>query len=301
MKKKEIFMAMYEILAKKGIAGVSFKNPEIRVYVESWADVWRVPEKIFGYETKVIVSGKFRTLASKYEKMIKKYKPVPGGVSCSHKNGPPGTLGGMVFWRGKRVWISNNHVVALCNRAKIGDLIYQPAKIYGGRPVGRLADFVPIDPHGVNTVDAAVVEPLKPDLISDKIVDIGRAVGVSSATVGMKVIKQGMNCLTEGEVVDVGAMIKVYGYPWGYSIFGDQIITTRMAEPGDSGSLLLTKDKKVVGLVFAGAAKYTAVNRIENVMSELGISILGYIPARTMAALFLIPLFLPIVIKRRKY
>ncbi len=295
--KKEVFMAMYEILAKKGIAGVSFKNPEIRVYVEDWYAASLVPEKIMGYETKVIVSGRFKILVSKFEKFLKPYTPVPGGVSCSHIKGPPGTLGGVVIWRGKKVWISNNHVVALCNSAKIGDPIVQPAN--SKRVIGRLANFVPIEPHAPNTVDAAIVEPIKPDLVSEEIIGIGKYSGVESATVGMRVIKQGLNCLTEGKVVDVGAMIKVHGYPFGYAIFIDQIITTKMAEPGDSGSLLLSKDKKVVGLVFAGAVKYTAANRIENVMSELGVSVPGYTPPGAISLLFLIPFAIPLLRRLR--
>jgi len=290
--KKELFATMYELLAKKGIAGVSFGNPEVRVYVESWSDAWRVPEKILGYETKVIVSGRFKTLVSKYAKRTRRFFPVPGGVSCSHEKGFPGTLGGVVEWRGKKVWITNNHVAALSNNAKIGDKIYQPAKQYGGRPVGRLVYFNKIDPNGVNTVDVALVEPLNSMLISDEIVDVGKISGLGPASVGLEVMKQGMNCLTEGKIVDVGATIKVWGFPWGYSIFADQIITTGMAEAGDSGSILLDKKRRMVGLIFSGSPKYTAANRVENIVSATGISLPGAAPRGAIALLALAPLLI---------
>ena len=55
----------------------------------------------------------------------------------------------------------------------------------------------------------------------------------------------------------------------GTALFEDQIVTSPMAEPGDSGSLGLTEDRRIVGLLFAGSPLATLFNTVENVSRVL--------------------------------
>ena len=57
----------------------------------------------------------------------------------------------------------------------------------------------------------------------------------------------------------------------GIARFDDQIVTTPMAQPGDSGSVGLNEANEIVGLLFAGSGESTIYNRIHNVMELLNI------------------------------
>jgi hypothetical protein len=51
--------------------------------------------------------------------------------------------------------------------------------------------------------------------------------------------------------------------------FENQILTTRMSAPGDSGSLVLDLSNKAVGLLFAGSDTVTLLNPIQLVLDKL--------------------------------
>jgi hypothetical protein len=53
--------------------------------------------------------------------------------------------------------------------------------------------------------------------------------------------------------------------------FTDQIVTSNMSAPGDSGSLVCDIKEGAVGLLFAGSSQVTIVNNILRVQSLLGI------------------------------
>jgi len=270
-----------EILKEKGIVGVS--DPQgrpIRIYVESEEDLLKLPSTISvqGVSTPVqgIVIG--RIYIQKYSG---KYRPAPGGVSIGHKDITAGTLGCVVRDKrtGRRVILSNNHVLAHSNLAEVGDEILQPGKYDGGTmddTIARLTRFVKIKTpsEGYNLVDAAIATPLSDDLIRDDILDIGMISGVGLAKEGMEVQKTGRTTEhTVNVIMDTNATIKVYGYPWGFSIFEEQILTRAMSLGGDSGSALLTKDNKLVGLLFAGSSAATVYNKIQHVFSLLDVEI----------------------------
>lgn len=123
-----------------------------------------------------------------------------------------------------------------------------------------------------NVVDAAVVRPVSDDVIRDCIVGVGRVRGMAEAAVGMKVVKSGRTSgVTRGEVVALGATLDV-GLGGGViARFADQIVTTPMAEPGDSGSFVLDEQHRAVGLLFAGSDKATLCNRIQAVCEALNV------------------------------
>lgn len=155
-----------------------------------------------------------------------KHRPIPGGVSGGHKD-VTGTLGGLAKQGIHSYILSNNHVLALSNKAEIGDPIIQPGNHDGGEyPRDHIADliaFVPINMGGVasdcpfanvvrvvfdalfkmvgshtrfqairiqegnNLVDAALAAPLSPDILSPEIFRIGEVKGVVDAEIGMKI------------------------------------------------------------------------------------------------------------------
>lgn len=76
-----------------------------------------------------------------------------------------------------------------------------------------------------------------------------------------------------GWIVAVNATIDV-GYGGGrLARFLDQIVTTNMSAPGDSGSLITTLDEAAVGLLFAGSSVATIANQVENVRTLLRVEV----------------------------
>jgi len=124
-----------------------------------------------------------------------------------------------------------------------------------------------------NEVDAAVAIPWK-DSIKDEILDIGMVAGVSDPELEMAVKKSGRTtAVTEGKITSLNAMVQV-GYGNGKTaLFENQIITTDMSQPGDSGSLLMEAEtNKAVGLLFAGSDEVTVHSPIKRVMELLNVN-----------------------------
>lgn len=265
-----------EILRQKGIVGVSDPaGHKLRIYVESEYDLLKLPSEISisGISTQVegVVIGRISI-----QGYTGKYRPAPGGVSIGHKDITAGTLGCVIKDKlGKKVILSNNHVLANSNAGQIGDEIFQPGPYDGGTiedTIAKLTKIVKIKrpDEGNNLVDAAIATPLDENLVREDILDIGNITGIAEAKEGMEVQKTGRTTGHNNSVIiDTSATIKAYGFPWGYSIFEDQILTKCMSQGGDSGSALLTKDNKLVGLLFAGSSDVTVFNKIQNVFSLL--------------------------------
>lgn len=121
-----------------------------------------------------------------------------------------------------------------------------------------------------NLVDCAVAKPVSEDVISDKILEIGRVEGIKQPEVGMGVVKSGRTSgWTESKIKAVHATVEVSITGNEKGVFDDQIITKPFSKPGDSGSLILDHNRNAVGLLFAGSEKSTVCNRISNVLNEL--------------------------------
>lgn len=124
-----------------------------------------------------------------------------------------------------------------------------------------------------NLVDAALAKPVSLDIISDAIIDLGVPQGIAEANVGDKVAKSGRTSGTNyGEVRVVDATIKISMGDTGEAVFTDQCVTTHMAQPGDSGSVVLNDKRQVVGLLSAGSDTVSIFGRIQNVCDALGIT-----------------------------
>lgn len=231
-------------------------------------------------------------------------RPAPGGCSVGHWLGSTGTMATAVHdllpgstIRTKRsglgipprfYMLSNNHVLANGNAAAPGDPILQPGPYQGGRYpadlIGRLSRFVPIvyeDPETPrrlhrNLVDAAIAEaPF--DQIEHEVQWIGRPRGwrqVDQKDVDLVVQKTGSTThLTFGRIVATNVTVDV-NYPNGrVARFRDQILTTPMSEPGDSGSLVMTMNGDAIGLLFAAGSNGSLLNQIANVRSLLKVEV----------------------------
>lgn len=186
-----------------------------------------VPAEIGGVPTDVVATGIFRA----FQAPTGRFRPAPGGVSVGHKDITAGTLGCWVRRNGQWMILSNNHVLANVNAAKIGDAILQPGYFDGGinpdDQIATLEDFVTINlqetPSGCGTagnivsllnslagvagsstrlkavriqaaenlVDAAIAKPLREEDVDPEILSIGAIRGTASAVLGMPLRKNG--------------------------------------------------------------------------------------------------------------
>ncbi|MCZ6893887.1 MAG: serine protease [Gammaproteobacteria bacterium] len=220
------------------------------------------------------------------ETLKTRVRPAEGGYSVGHYRITAGTIATSVFDRApypgipqKYYILSNNHVLANSNLARIGDPILQPGRVDGGRypadMIGRLSRFVPIQFGGpLNYVDAAVAEGDFHDL-NREIFWIGYVKGVRFLTrVGDIVQKTGRTTnYTTGRVTNINATVNVNYGGGRVARMARQIVTTPMSAGGDSGSLLCDMDGNAVGLLFAGSSRVTIHNHIMYVQNLLGIRV----------------------------
>lgn len=104
----------------------------------------RIPAAVDDIPTDVVETGLIRAFADR----TARYRPAPGGASIGHVDITAGTLGCLVRKNGQTYILSNNHVLANSNAARVGDPILQPGPIDGGRfpqdQIATLAQFIPI-------------------------------------------------------------------------------------------------------------------------------------------------------------
>lgn len=131
-------------------------------------------------------------------------------------------------------------------------------------------------------VDAALARPLSPDLLAAPIIGTGKIRGTALPEISLRVKKSGRSTgLTTGRITNIGATVTV-GFGGGRQArFINQIISSKMGEPGDSGSLLLNGSDHAVGLLFAGSMQTTLYHPIDHVLSllEIQLSEDGPLPA----------------------
>lgn len=220
------------------------------------------------------------------ETLRTRVRPAEGGYSVGHYRVTAGTLGTCVYDRApfpsvpqKYYILSNNHVIANSNMARVGDPILQPGRVDGGRfpqdVIARLTRFVPIRFGGpINYVDAAVAEGNFHDL-DREVFWIGYVKPARFLNrVGEIVQKTGRTTnYTTGRVTSINATVNVNYGGGRVARMARQIVTTRMSAPGDSGSLLCDMNGHAVGLLFAGSSSVTIHNHIMYVQNLLGIRV----------------------------
>jgi len=134
----------------------------------------------------------------------------------------------------------------------------------------RLGSYVPSTD---NLVDCALAKPDNPADVLMEILDIGTPTGVVEPELGMIVKKSGRtSLLTHGIITQVDMTIDI-DFDGELVTFKDQIAISgsevSFSAPGDSGSTILDRENKFVGLLFAGSDVITIANRFSNVVEGL--------------------------------
>jgi hypothetical protein len=125
-----------------------------------------------------------------------------------------------------------------------------------------------------NLVDAAIARPLNSEDVTEEILQIGTIQGATAGELGMAIKKSGRTTgLTNGIIEQVDVSVNVQYGQNQIAMFTDQLMAGAMSQGGDSGSVVLDDNNRLVGLLFAGSDTTTVINRIENVFSALGISV----------------------------
>lgn len=221
-------------------------------------------------------------------------RPLLIGASVGHHAVTAGTIGCFVRHRktGKVAVLSNNHVLANEDRAKIGDAVIQPGAADGGTrkldTIGALTDWTPLKTAG-NLVDAAIATLASGiDHDPSTLTTLGRLNGVRRAPIepGERVMKVGRTTgATHGTVTAIELDDVVVGYERGELSFDSQIeIEGGGDEPfsagGDSGSLIVDEGGLAAALLFAGGdmggsngTGLTFANDVNSVLASLNIEL----------------------------
>lgn len=256
------------------LAGIGVGEDTFRVYVlEDRGDDLEVPARFGDLRTEIVRTPALQAL-------------TPCGVSVGHAaTTAAGTLGCLVDVGGRRLVLSNNHVLANSNAAMNGDEIVQPGPLDGGASpsdvIANLDDFEPIQFTGaVNHIDAALAELVEAAHVSPEIMAIGLPVNPPTPpSFGQTVAKHGRTTgLTNGVVDDLSFDGYVH-YNGRRAWFEEQIVVKGddppFSQPGDSGALILeTPTLQPVGLLFAGNDQLTLANPIQSVLGRFGATIL---------------------------
>jgi hypothetical protein len=143
------------------------------------------------------------------------------------------------------------------------------------RLVGSSVQLQAIDRQQTeNLVDAAIANPLNPDDVKADILEIGSIQGSVEGELGMPIKKSGRTTgFTTGEIEQVDVTVNVQYGEGKIAQFTDQLMAGAMSQGGDSGSAVLDESNNLVGLLFAGSDTSTIMNRIQNVFSELGLTL----------------------------
>ncbi len=220
------------------------------------------------------------------QKLATRLRPVEGGYSVGHYQITAGTMATAVVdstpYPGippRYYMLSNNHVLANSNDARIGDPILQPGPYDGGQNpqdvIARLSRFVPIRFDGAcNYVDAAIAEAKFAD-IDREIYWIGYPKKVRFITKPGEIVQKTGRTThwTTGKITHVNATVNVNYGGGKVAKMCKQIITTNMSAGGDSGSCLLDLEGNPVGLLFAGSSQITIHNQMAYVQLFLKIRV----------------------------
>jgi hypothetical protein len=258
-------------------------------YIRKQSELDLIPQKVDGIVTDVIEVGKITPQNS----LRSKVRPICPGISIGHQNVTAGTLGGIFLDAdGDLVTLSNNHVIAAENKAKSGDIIFQPGPLDNPGPesfkgwkdnpenlhyYGTLKKFNQI--HNENNLHDSAIAAIHPSYINNNLVNatfpsLNRTIaGFGDARLQMPVQKLGRTTgYTTGQVISLKATFTI-GYDFGPATFNDCIVCTSMSAGGDSGSIIMDMDMNAVALLFAGSDKVTLGNPFKHVKDYYGLQL----------------------------
>lgn len=281
----------------------------IRVYVKKKLSKSRlskdalIPDEINGFPTDVIerefVLHPAKVALSDFHPQLDttRYATLTGGASI----GPCRSVDGYIFVgslglvvedndTGDRMMLSNFHVMCIDDGWSAGDTMCQPARNDGGTcPADVVGQLTRASLGG--QVDAAVATITnRPS--NCRVTDIGNITGTATAVDGEAVRKRGRTTeLTHGFVDDVALSVSIdYENGLGVVTLTNQIgievdasQSTQFGNNGDSGSVVVNSDGKVIGLYFAGSSDgtYGAANPIDAVLSALDVRLCTTGPVAT--------------------
>jgi hypothetical protein len=194
-----------------------------------------------------------------------------------------GTLGAIVKDRVTHaaMALTNFHVACVDNGWSVGNTMCQPGRNDGGT--------CPTDVFGTLTraalsthVDGAVVSISSSKTTDCSIEEIGAVKGQAVAALNIAVRKRGRTTgLTYGKVTSVDASVTIdYGDGLGSHTLKNQIRvepdtskSAQFSDHGDSGSVVVDANNKVVGLLFGGSSAATYANPIQSVLEELNVDL----------------------------
>ena len=195
----------------------------------------------------------------------RRVRPLVPGTSVAHPDVTAGTLGAFVTDADGRVLLlSNNHVLADTDRARVGDPVLSPGPADGGRlgvdRVATLTAFEPLVPTG-NLLDLAVAAVDDPALVGGNTVPEGVLSGVVEEVLdGVAVAKTGR---TTGHTTGTVTAVELDGvsvdYGRGQVLSFDDCLEVEgdgrsFSDGGDSGSVVYALDGlSALGLLFAGS------------------------------------------------
>lgn len=289
-------------IGRKVVGGKLTERFAIRIYVTKKVPKERlkkdalVPSEVEGVPTDVVQIGKLRRLAHTF-----RARPARGGDSIGDCTWvvqgwyTAGTLGGLFIDNtdGAQVILSNNHVIAesddvTINVANVGDDVVQPGTMDCGDcatdVIANLKRWQQYQlPPQWNRVDAAIAEVVNVGDVLNDIHDIGPPTGhraLTTADEGVTTVQKSGRTTeyTQGLVFDVDFDTTPINMGQGnVAQFEDQILIqpaggVPFSLGGDSGSLVLDMDSKIVGLLFAGSCDGWAVaNHFGHVLGDLDI------------------------------
>lgn len=238
-----------------------------------------IPPNYKGIKTDVIESG-----IIKKSSLTKRIRPALGGYSIGAiGNLENGTLGGLVADDTDIYILSNNHVLAYENTIPLGSSIVQPGVSDGGiessDTVAKLSKYIPLQFETVentseNYVDCAIAKITKKNLVSSKIAFVGTPKGKALPVLNENVVKVGRTTEESyGKIINIGATITIV-FDKGKAVFKNQITTTKMAQSGDSGSLLINAKRYVVGMAFGNSQSISLFNSIDGVLDGLNVTLM---------------------------
>lgn len=257
----------------------------LRVYVPEkltsaeLSDSSHIPRSVNGLCTDVVPVGD----------LVAAVRPQPCGVSIGHHAITAGTLGCLVRRKSddEALYIlSNNHVLAHCDQAALGDFILEPGPEDGGTiedPIAVLSDFEPIMNGRPATFDAAIAKLLDPHSVTRDIQGIGYIQPPPlQVPINHLVLKCGRTTqVTRGRIVGLDEDVPVR--------YGDRLVNFEgqlaiagldgpFASLGDSGSLVVDVDSRnPVGLFFAvdlGEEGLAFANPIQPILERFDCEIL---------------------------
>jgi hypothetical protein len=258
---------------------IAREEPVIRVYVKAklleseLSEKMKIPKEINGIPTDVIEVGEVNPHST------------PCGVSVSHQSGKPGTIGCLVRKTdgssNADFLLSNNHIFANFNTAKIGDFIVQPAISDGGTQViAQLTDFQVMNFSGApNFMDAAIAQVFNAGQVTPDIKGIGNInPNPIGARVNQSVRKNGRTTgLTMGIISDP-AVDMMIPYVSKVARLEDHIMISNVGTPfsqvGDSGSLVVdSATLRPVGLLAAGGSGFSLASPIGPILQRFNIAL----------------------------